>query len=1151
MRNFLKRWARDFARDDGVAGLVIAVVITVVAFTALMVILNGVFGGRDLGRVTTIREAGVTFDNAVAAYFLSQPTASRRLPCPDTDFDGEASDETCSGGDVALGTIPYLTLGLSREQAIDPYGNYYTYVVPADADTREMCMSIPNDLDSSVDPEYTGTLVEQTALEIRATSETTTGRYVPYVIYSHGRNGTGAHRLTSTVATPRRNAYPTTAYEDDNSAFTSGFAATTPNIIYSGPYTVDSDDTAPDNSFDDEIFVPTNFDLLRLCEQLTPGGQVNAELYDDFNAPGSTINPDKWDTSGSGDPPDRTSVNGDKVARFNGPTSYMATNSSYYLDPSVRPLYVSGYWTPTAVPNTFSLVTRATMPPDSGDAFTTGLTFRFGSTGIRIFNDDGLDTSVALGFTLEANEEYFIEIYDNGEDVWARITETDDRTHTVSHTATTTADLTGDQRAAFVNGAERSYINNLLVGNPMLVADFNGTNAQAASAEGTQDFAAGLRDLTLEAWVRPDVYPATGQADVIVAKWDSDETTASAQGYRLYLNSGEVHLQLAVQTAASTYELSDVFDSGFSPPLGEWTHVVATYSATTGTVRFYRNGELTRAYASGLTGYDSNNDDTIDAGGANDPTGQPFSVGANRLAGSSGAFTYADFFDGSISDVRVWQSARTASEIRSCFNKRVPNTTADCADTNLVTNWRFDPSMAQGAIASTGTAYASEGDPGAITNVSYAATRSRYFRPFSTQVCPTLTRVGVYQCDLRTTARSVTGRTMPSDLTRLYVKAWGGGGGGYNDTLLSTSSPGGGGGYSGALIEQIGGSPIGGAVVDIIVGGGGTGSSATANGAGGGGASGVMAGSNVGLVAGGGGGASYSATVLSSCVAEVGSEDQCGVGGGGGGAGTVAGALTVQANGAITPCGGKGGDNSPSGADGLDTTYCTLGGTLGGGDATTPDGGGPSTGGASSGGASDIGEGGDGYDGLANIGGGGGGGGYPLGGEAGGYNAIAGAGYGGGGGGGDRDATGAFNVVGARGIYGLKATDSTRTGSTQDTTTARRRITNISPNLSTSTWQVGDTITGAGIPGGTTITGITSPSSITISNDVTATADSVSLTVTPAAGTSGVQLGIAGNRADPDYVPRYAVSTNNRPGNAGTSATGSVNGNAGAVIFRW
>jgi hypothetical protein len=178
--------------------------------------------------------------------------------------------------------------------------------------------------------------------------------------------------------------------------------------------------------------------------------------------------------------------------------------------------------------------------------------------------------------------------------------------------------------------------------------------------------------------------------------------------------------------------------------------------------------------------------------------------------------------------------------------------------------------------------------------------------------------------------------------------------------------------------------------------------------------------------------------------------------------------------------------------------------------------------------------------------GGGGGGGGAIGAEAGGYDdANNSRGYGGGGGSGTADGAGVVSVSGEAGSYTTSFSDATRTG---DKTNNSPIITNISPNLSTTNWQVGYSISGAGIPAGTTILSIDSNTQITMSQDATNGTDGVTLTVTNTGST-------VGGSSDPYYSPSYLGSTIQNPGRAGTTgASGgstSRDGRGGAVVIIW
>ena len=55
--------------------------------------------------------------DALLVYFNQQATT----PCPDTDLNGDA-DSPCNGAGTVSGTLPWRTMGISRDDAIDAYG---------------------------------------------------------------------------------------------------------------------------------------------------------------------------------------------------------------------------------------------------------------------------------------------------------------------------------------------------------------------------------------------------------------------------------------------------------------------------------------------------------------------------------------------------------------------------------------------------------------------------------------------------------------------------------------------------------------------------------------------------------------------------------------------------------------------------------------------------------------------------------------------------------------------------------------------------------------------------------------------------------------------------------------------------------------------
>jgi len=1136
------RLRKSISDDSGVAGVLLVSVIAIVAFTALSVFLNNYIGDRAFERAQRAASGSSAVMPAVMAYYYAQ-TPTPTLPCPDTSSPPDGAADTCAGPGTTTGVLPWTTLNMSRDEAIDSHGNFFTYIVSTIG--KNVCETVTTDLAGSTPTStFTGDLLDPTDLALIDSTEAS--RNVAFAIISHGKNGLGA-----TAPSGAQKGSPTSARETAN-------AAAAPGTIYSGPYT-----TEESAYFDDQVYAPADAELAKACESLSPGGALNADISDNFDSATDTIDPDKFDANGVTVVTDATSP-GNKVANFANATAYLASDAAFNFRPTVRPVYTAAYWTPnvggTATHAGMSISTRATLSElvAGTDGFTggtqRGITFRFyeltannisGGAGvantISILDDGvGIDSG-ADEYQLINGEVYLIEAYDNGSDVWMRITQRDDATNTATLQTTNATDLDGDQRVIYINdiatsgGSSVSYIDELIIGLPMLVLETGPSAGYAATADEDNDNGTGTGNLTLETWIRPKSLPGAGALAAIVSKWDKANTDSSA--FTLYLdgdNNGQLYFGL--DDAAGTND-AETISLGLKPSINEWTHLAVTFDAATHGVRFYVNGVLARTATSAL-----------DVAGIK-AASQEFIVGAQQDSD-----TREDFFHGYISDVRVWNDVRTAAEIRDNFQRRL---SVAGSESNLVVNWVFDRES-----GSVGSADPVQGVPvgtaidGVLTDATYSPLIANYFRPLSTSFCPAGTITGPYQCDFRTSSASGLEEdiTVPTNLAEIYAKAWGAGGGGYDSTGTPADDTGGGsGGFSEGLIQSIDGSAVAGAVLDIYVGGYGTGSTTVGTAGGGGAGSGIYTvGGDPGLVAGGGGGASRSSRNVAgtgNCNASL-FNARCGLGGNGGGAGGSA--LTVRAPDELAEpagCGGRGGNNGPFGA-----TPPTAGANTdcddGGGDPSGRTGGGGTSGGL--GGAPAFLAGGRGYnsaeaDGSAvanSMGGGGGGGGDngagAGGGEAGGYrDATARQGNGGGGGAGTADA-GVANVSGAVGTYNAQFSDATRTG---DKTSGSPTITSIA-NLSTANWQPGYRITGTGIPANATIVSInTGAGSIVISANAT-NGTVVTLTVT------NIPSSIPGGNTDPYYSPSYLGTALASPALGGTVGA-LVNGRGGAIVLLW
>jgi len=164
--------------------------------------------------------------------------------------------------------------------------------------------------------------------------------------------------------------------------------------------------------------------------------------------------------------------------------------------------------------------------------------------------------------------------------------------------------------------------------------------------------------LTLEAWVHP---VGTGSNSVFGG------TILNKEG-EYYLGrsaAGFLNFALANSTPGWTTVTSNV-----SVPLHRWSHVALIYDSNAGQVELYLNGVLAETIpASGAIGDVHTNENELRIGGRQ-----------NDDSGGTG-----QRFHGDIDEVRVWNIARTGSEINANFKAELSAATA-----GMMGYWRFD-----------------------------------------------------------------------------------------------------------------------------------------------------------------------------------------------------------------------------------------------------------------------------------------------------------------------------------------------------------------------------------------------------------------------------------------------------------------------------
>lgn len=188
----------------------------------------------DTAALSATQRRQETIKDALIAYLRS----NKRLPCPETTaLSGSPPTGTetrlTPGNPATLcdsfwGTVPFATLGLSRETALDGYGNFFSYFI--------------SNSTAITDPDWTLTSTTgvpgfnvgnpgRFSITENAIPTTHSANLAAVMIVSHGKNGSGAFTLKGTRITQ-----PTGA---DELAYTLDITAKTPL-----PWTPPADDTS-------------------------------------------------------------------------------------------------------------------------------------------------------------------------------------------------------------------------------------------------------------------------------------------------------------------------------------------------------------------------------------------------------------------------------------------------------------------------------------------------------------------------------------------------------------------------------------------------------------------------------------------------------------------------------------------------------------------------------------------------------------------------------------------------------------------------------------------------------------------------------------------------------------------------------------------
>ena len=172
---------------------------------------------------------------------------------------------------------------------------------------------------------------------------------------------------------------------------------------------------------------------------------------------------------------------------------------------------------------------------------------------------------------------------------------------------------------------------------------FNGSNQYVSAGASAFNFT-GLQPFSMSAWV---YQTNNGGAKSIVGKY----STVSGTGqYNFYLRTGGYPTALLIRSQYNTARLN--VQSSVAIPLNTWTHVSMTYSGGTSSasIKMFINGVETTYNASEDFG-----------------TFSPGMVLTTETFRTAASHDNANYFNGSINDVRIYNRLLSASEIRAIY----------------------------------------------------------------------------------------------------------------------------------------------------------------------------------------------------------------------------------------------------------------------------------------------------------------------------------------------------------------------------------------------------------------------------------------------------------------------------------------------------
>lgn len=245
----MMRWKHLIRSESGIIPMLLALILAAGAFIGLgTLMLKG--SGAALKKTKSNSEQLVGLEKTIRAHVF----LTRHLPCP-ADGDGDGASRAGCAGNNNDGVVPWVTLGITRDDATDPFGRLISYHVdpdlePVNSNAAKICQG--NDARAGT-------------LRLNPSADTSL-----FVLISHGSNGFGGW-----LPIGRQTANPASALERENC---SGSAVNPANVTCANPSAKDitqgphQTDPAAANYFDDTVLAARSSDYNDNCPIAAVGG---------------------------------------------------------------------------------------------------------------------------------------------------------------------------------------------------------------------------------------------------------------------------------------------------------------------------------------------------------------------------------------------------------------------------------------------------------------------------------------------------------------------------------------------------------------------------------------------------------------------------------------------------------------------------------------------------------------------------------------------------------------------------------------------------------------------------------------------------------------------------------------------------------------